>query len=68
MSTLKNENTSVLALVDYLLNPAVEFYMYSPFPCNDIEHKVTPYLKNISVEKRQFLEDLRISRADVNKT
>ena len=58
---------NIYCSVDLPVNPAVEFYMYPPFPCNDSENKMTPYLENISVEKRQFVEDLRISRDDVDK-
>ena len=60
-------NFNIYYSVDLSATPAVGFYIYPPFPCNDSENKMNPYLKNISVEKNQFLEDLRISRDDVDK-
>ena len=60
-------NFNIYCSVDLSVTPAVGFYIYPPFPCNDSENKMNPYLKNISVEKKQFLEDLRISRDDVEQ-
>ena len=49
------------------VNTAFEFYTYPPFPINNNENKINSYLENISMEKIQFLEKLKITKDDVDK-